>query len=230
MRRWGVVITLFYSLIIVTLVFPGMLVLVRDYSGWDDLRHQLQQTYAAWGAWIPIVILVCSQALLLFLRVDTSFKKLKPQAHILVSSGITAFFIAILTFAGVAAVRVGFNGDNFGFLDKVSSEAALGWVFGACALLWLLWGIVFYRFSRDSGDPITRAVSWLLRGSVLELLVAVPAHVIVRRRHDCSAPLVTSFGITSGIAIMLLSFGPSVLLLYKKRMETYSARAAAGKI
>jgi hypothetical protein len=89
-----------------------------------------------------------------------------------------------------------------------------------------LWGIVFFRFARDSEDPITRSVSLLLRGSVLELLIAVPAHVIVRRRHDCSAPGVTSFGITSGIAIMLLAFGPSVLLLYKKRMEGYSARAA----
>jgi hypothetical protein len=45
--------------------------------------------------------------------------------------------------------------------------------------------------------------------------------VWVRRRQDCSAPLATSFGITTGIAVMLLSFGPSVLLLYKKRMEKY---------
>jgi hypothetical protein len=45
--------------------------------------------------------------------------------------------------------------------------------------------------------------------------------VMVRRRHDCSAPVATSFGITTGIAIMLLSFGPGVLLLYKKRMDAF---------
>jgi hypothetical protein len=33
-----------------------------------------------------------------------------------------------------------------------------------------------------------RATRWLLRGSILELLVAVPSHVIVRRRDDCCAP------------------------------------------
>jgi hypothetical protein len=47
------------------------------------------------------------------------------------------------------------------------------------------------------------ALSWLLRGSILELLVAVPCHIIVRRRHDCSAPIITSFEIVTGIAIML---------------------------
>jgi hypothetical protein len=48
--------------------------------------------------------------------------------------------------------------------------------------------------------------------------------VIARRRGDCSAPAVTSFGIVTGIAVMLLAFGPSVLFLYKKRLDAYTAR------
>ena len=37
--------------------------------------------------WVPIIALVMAgQAILLFLSVDTSFKKLKPRAHVAVSS------------------------------------------------------------------------------------------------------------------------------------------------
>jgi hypothetical protein len=38
--------------------------------------------------------------------------------------------------------------------------------------------------------------------------------------------VVTGFGITSGIAIMLLSFGPSVALLFKKRLERYELQGS----
>jgi hypothetical protein len=66
-------------------------------------------------------------------------------------------------------------------------------------------------------------------GSVLGLLIAVPSHVVARQRGDSSAPMVTSFGIATGIAIMLLSFGPGVLLLYKKRLNDYANRTPAAK-
>ena len=229
MRKWGVVITLFYALVIVVLLVPGAVLLFGPaFRGSTGFSDQVKEAWTAWGTWVAVAIPVLGQGLLLFLRVDTSFKRLKPRAHILVSSATTAFFLTLLTFVGVLSCVVGFKGDKgLDLLDRLPGGGTL--ILGACGMLWLLWGIVFYRFSRDSIDPVTRAVSWMLRGSVLELLIAVPAHVVVRRRHDCSAPLVTSFGITSGIAIMLLAFGPSVLLLYKKRIEGYVARAAAGK-
>jgi hypothetical protein len=118
---------------------------------------------------------------------------------------------------------VGFaiRGDNFWkkFFDE-ETNILLFWG-GA----WLLWAILFYFYFRNSSAVVTRLISWLLKGSILDLLVAVPCHVIVRRRHDCSAPLATSFGIATGIAIMLLSFGPSVLFLFKKRLDSYPPRS-----
>ena len=96
---------------------------------------------------------------------------------------------------------------------------------GLLAALWLLWAVVFFLYLRKASELVNRVLTWLLRGSVLELLIVVPSHVIVRRRGDCCAPAVTSLGIVTGIAIMLLSFGPGILLLYKKRLDAYKARA-----
>jgi hypothetical protein len=225
MRRWGAVITLFYALVLVVLLVPAGLLLVGDISSGAGFQQALKEAYAFGGTWVSMGLLVCAQALLLFLRVDTSFRRLKARAHILVSAATTAFFLGLLTVAGIFSAWVGLKGEKgLNLVDRLPAGAASLLI--AWAALWLVWAIAFYLFSRDSGDPVTRAVSWLLRGSVLELLIAVPAHVMVRRRHDCSAPVVTSFGITTGVAIMLMSFGPSVLLLYKKRLDGYSARAA----
>lgn len=226
MRKWGIVVSAFYAAIVLGLLVPaGVLITGGNLSTWPGFVSAILDTYREWSVWIPIVIVLSGQMLLLFLSVDTSFRRLKPRAHVLVSAVVTGLLLTLLLFALALSLGVGFAGDNF--FDPIDQHPwAGGAILAGCLILWLLWGIVFYRYSRNSRDPIGRAVSWLLAGSVLELLVAVPCHVIVRRRHDCSAPIVTSFGITTGIAIMLLSFGPSALVLFKKRLDAYASRSS----
>jgi hypothetical protein len=160
------------------------------------------------------------QFLLVSLSVDTSDRWLKPRTRIVFSIVVAGLLLAVLTFAAVFSIAVASRG-----VEAVDWAWAV--LIGALFVPWVIWSIAFYRYSRNTDDVVSRAVTWLLRGSVLELLIAVPSHVIVRRRNDCCAPAVTAFGIASGIAIMLLSFGPSVLFLFKRRMESLKARGAA---
>jgi hypothetical protein len=223
MRRWGIVITLVYALIVLGFLVPVTLPLAGGPGPFSpDFYSTVREMCGWWEMWIPVAVVLSGQAILLFLSVDTSFKRLKPRSHIAVSCIAASMLFALLTFAGLSSVGAAVYGDKF--LDIYWPSAAP--VLGVCALLWVLWGIPFYLYSRKSVNVITRAVSWLLKGSVLELLVAVPCHILVRRRDDCSAPIATSFGIVTGIAVMLLSFGPSVLLLYKKRMDAYAPRGS----
>jgi hypothetical protein len=219
MRKWGIVISLLYAVIVFGFLVPGGMILAGDKSPLPLVfSRDTFAVYGEWLSWVPIAAVLSGEAILLFLSVDTSFKKLKPRAHIAVSVIVTSMLFALLAFGGLSAVGAAAYGDKF--IDRYWLSAAQ--MFGVWAALWVLWGIAFYLYFRNSAQMITRAVSWLLKGSVLELLIAVPCHVWVRRRGDCSAPIATSFGIVIGIALMLLAFGPSVLLLYKKRLDSYS--------
>lgn len=223
MRKWGVLISVFYALVVLGLLFPAGILLVAPKSiPWSDFLTALANTYKVWVFWIPAGVVLSGQALLLFLSVDTSWRRLKPRMHIYVSCAVAGMLVALLTFALVFSLKTAIQGDK---LDQIGDRTITGaQALGFAGLLWLCWGFVFFAYLRNSSEAVTRIVSWLLRGSVLELLVAVPCHVIERRRDDCCAPMVTSFGIITGIAVMLLSFGPSVLLLYKKRMDAYARR------
>ena len=222
MRKWGIVISVFYAVIVVGLLAPAGLRLAMAGSDAPFFKT-LGEMYTEWLVWAAIFALIGGQAILLFLSVDTSQKRLKPRTHLAVSVVAGSMLFALLAFAAISAGGAAVAGDKFidWFWD---TEMEVVWIFLA---IWLVWGVLFYLYFRNSAAMTTRIVSWLLKGSVLELLIAVPCHVWVRRRGDCSAPMATSFGIVTGIAVMLLAFGPSVLLLYKKRLDGYSARKSA---
>jgi hypothetical protein len=218
MRNWGIAVTAFYLLVVLCLVLPGVrtLALERTAGGLVEFYTDLSQE---WMAWLWLGILAGGQALLLFLSVDASRRKLKPRQHVLLSAATAAMLIALLTQAAAYSLLGGIFGDGEPLWKSLLGDR--GKVVALLLALWVFWGILFSLYAK--GEPLvtTRLVGWLMKGSVLELLIAVPSHVIVRRRGDCSAPILSGYGIATGLAIMLLSFGPSVLFLYRKRLEQY---------
>jgi hypothetical protein len=216
MKKWGLIVSLLYAVILIGLLSPVFVMLSETSSLTVSTFREFFQN---WGYWIVASFFILVQLVLLSLSVDTSQKKFRSRTPVAITAALTGLLLMMLTVVGLFSLTVAITGESkFPDLGSWQRIAAI------IGCVWLVWGFLFYLLYRGSDDPVTRALKWLLRGSVLELLVAVPTHVIVRRRHDCCAPAVTGFGITSGIAIMLLAFGPSVALLVKKRMERYERK------
>jgi hypothetical protein len=95
-------------------------------------------------------------------------------------------------------------------------------------LTWCLWSLIFFRLGRKekAGDFIQRQSRTLLRGSILELLVAVPTHIVARQRDYCCAGFMTFIGLAMGISVMLFSFGPAVFFLFVARWRRLHPSAA----
>lgn len=198
MRSWGLIITLFYafSLVILLLFFQGMI-------NWDlDFLF------------FVVFFMVVAQVLLMFLSVDRKFRHTKPRSHILVSVVTATFLFGLLSIFFFGSIIVVVAGEENAGYPPLSY-----FVIALPIIIWLIWAVLFYLYFRNTGGNIQKIVTWLLRGSVLELLVVVPSHLIVRGRNECSAPILTHYGIVTGVAIMLLAFGPSILLLYKKKLD-----------
>lgn len=227
MRNWGIVITAFYALVVFLLLSFGLVLLSEDwwaFESWDqgDLEELI------FFALIPTAILVCGQVLLLFLSVDTVWRRLKPQRHAKVTAGLVGVMVTVLSIAIFFAIAMAHSGDNFDIpileeIIPVGSELSV--FLATIAVIWGIWGVVFYTFAKRASNVVDSAVSWLIKGSVLELLVAVPCHIIVRQREWCCAQYVSAYGIAAGIAIMLMAFGPSALLLYKRKLDEYKDRS-----
>jgi hypothetical protein len=87
--------------------------------------------------------------------------------------------------------------------------------------MWLAWAVLFYRrYSPDTPGSVTEAITrWLLAGSILEILVAIPSHILSRHRDECCAPGFTLLGLITGISLAVMAFGPGIFLLLAARVK-----------
>lgn len=212
---------------------------------WQGMTH--------WAYWLWLAVFTSAQALLLFVPVKAAGGRPVARRHLLVPVVTGSFLLGNLCLAGIFSLIAAFKGDEMdkvlmvpvsllnsllhslpglaSFLGQrglMPGEETLAVIelLGFVGVAWLFWGLIFYSFAKADAEEalVRRTVRWLLTGSILELLVAVPSHIIIRQRDDCCAPFASFWGILTGICVMLMCFGPGVLFLYARRMRDKQAR------
>jgi hypothetical protein len=244
MKRWAILTVLLYALALLVLTFP---VTLAAFASWGPKNEgtgikDALGIYTNWAYWIWFAVLVAGQFLLLLVPIDLSKRRLPSRRKLKIPVIVTTFFLMNLLLAGLLSILCAiFKDAGFGIfaLNDLIAQAANAlnhipppashdsdWqstlsLFFPVLVFWLLWAVIFRR-ATQSDDPealLQRAVRWLLRGSILELFVAVPSHIIARRRDDCCAPIGTFWGIATGISVMLLCFGSGVYFLFVERIK-----------
>ena len=239
MKRWAVLTVLLYALALLVLTAPVLAIALGNWGKYGNgIRGQdIGQLYLQWGYWLWLAVLVAGQFLLLLLPINLAERRLPVRRPLKIPLVVTAFFLANLCFAGIFSILCAvFRDKAFDYFDLFalfhpgtnqnaqnnnSGIGTLPTMILTVIVFWIIWAFIFCRSANaDAPDPLLkRATRWLLRGSILELLVAVPSHVIVRRRDDCCAPVGTFWGIATGISVMLLCFGPGVYFLFVERCQ-----------
>jgi len=221
-KRWPVVTVLLYS-IWVTVVFTPVIFCVAFWLGHldaptlDEIANSLITFYGEfWPFWIFCAILIVSQMLLLIIPVRIVKQRPKPQRGLWLTAIAAGALFAIVLLGIVWSIAAAIFGDDS--IDGIVTLLALVFLLAN----WIVWSCIFRAFARNA-DPhsyIRRLMKWLLRGTILELLVAIPSHVIVRHKDICCADCVTAAGIATGLAVMLISFGPGIYFLYAERIKS----------
>lgn len=228
-KRWAVLVVLLYALALLVLSAPVFWLALCYHGGvaaneaWDIFRN--------WQYWLWLLVMLGGQATLLLVPLEISSRRPGERRPLKLPLFVSAFFVACLFFGGGLSLWSGILGDQ-AFPDWEKPDPL---AFAGCALIfigfWTFWALAFRAFTRapNAETALARVTRWLLRGSVLELLIAVPTHVITRRRNDCCAQLGTFWGLTTGIALMLLCFGPGLFFLFEQRARRLrGARASMG--
>jgi hypothetical protein len=198
-----------YLLILVVLTVPVTLLAFVPQAGAKDIA----EVYRYFLYWLWAGVMVLCQAALLVVPVRVASRRPVTRRSLLWPIVTAGLMMGGLTVGAMYSLY------EFALRDKAFG----GWFWwaaiGSGVVIWCVWAVLFYRSSHavEPSDLISRQCRLMLRGSILELLVAVPTHIVARSRDYCCAGAMTFVGLTLGISVMLFSFGPAVFFLYVER-------------
>ena len=207
MKKWPFIVAVLYGLIALALFFPLVWAAFGVHLKWKDAADMM----LAWETWIIVGLMVVAQFTLLRVPVYAGLGRPVTQRPLLLTVIAAALMMGLLVIgAGISLFAAFLSEKHFGYF----------WIVAVIALgTWLFWSVYFYR-TLNRQEP-RRGVALLQRrlwsGSILELLVAVPTHVVVRHRGACCAGLLTFVGLCCGSSVMLFAFGPALYFCFADR-------------
>jgi len=220
-RKWPCATVLLYTgwlaAVLAPVVFSLGWMSGRPKGGLRDASDVLSGLYVGWWPfWVLCGAMVVSQILLLAVPIRIVKERPIPRRSIWATVIAAALLFTLVVAGVVASAGAAIWGDDM----------FAGWNLALLFVLviWALWAWVFRGFAQatDPRAAVRRVTTWLLRGSILELLVAVPSHILVRHKDLCCAPAVTAMGIATGLVVILISFGPGIYFLYADRIRRTS--------
>jgi hypothetical protein len=210
MKRWAILVAILYALILAALALP-MVLIGLGHAVDIDIRS-MAAMYIHWQWWLVFALMGLSQLSLLAVPVRVASRRPVTRLPLIKTVLVAALMMAGLVAGAFLCIF------EFGFYNQVSSWTL--WTALAIGIAsWGGWAIVFFRLSQrlNAEDLTSRLCRYLLKGSILELLIAVPTHIVARYRDYCCAGFLTFIGLTLGVSVMLFSFGPGVFFLFVER-------------
>jgi len=223
MKRWAALVVLLYAVILAGLTAPLVLAafwpppLAGEFLSWLD-----EADPPFWPLWGWLGLMVLAEAALLVVPVRMAGGLTIAKRHI--------FWTLLATVAATLVMAAGLwltACEHLTNTENINRTTA-PYLFGAVGVLWLVWSILFafYNGRNKPRSFMSRVVRYLVAGSILELLVAVPTHFIARWRNYCCAGFLSFWGLATGFSVLLFAFGPGALLLFARRWQSLRRRPA----
>jgi hypothetical protein len=213
MKKWALVVLALYGSIIIIFTFPVTILSFLSFGPENNINLQaFKELFTHWPYWAGFALFLAAQAALLDVHVDLAGRRPVAQRRIMPVVVFSSLLMALLVAGIVLAVNETLTQGKD--MKEWLALVALG-------ASWVVWGCIFYIWSRKLAPQsfLERIRLSFFRGSILELLVAVPLHILARYRNYCCAGFGTFLGIAFGLAVMVCSFGPGVFFLFVERWK-----------
>ena len=223
MKRWALLVAALYLLMLAALTVPFVVLAFGSTLSSESPILQAIKVYGEPAYWTWVIVMVACQFALLTVPVRVASRRPVTRGALWPTVLVAGLMMAILVTAAFFAM------DEFVYRGDTSTPW-ISWAgLGAGLLTWVIWSVVFFRASRTEAprDLVTRQCRLLFQGSILELMIAVPTHIVARYRDYCCAGFMTFIGLTMGISVMLFAFGPALFFLFAERWRRLNPKRVA---